>query len=438
MKTPKHQPPDKSDDKATVRKPRPLKPASWLDEVKPDDDVMAVFYGRSPAPPNPVVPDTRPEPPATRPPLESVPAPLGPGKVGSLETPPNPVREPVQVAPPDTNDDGIVAARPPAITQTPPPALAEQRWPASREADFRSPGLTRESDISRGRPDTGVRETGLPTFELPSYSLPDSQIPVSRSADFRETAQQSPAAGEAHWPSRRYKIRVQTRIPQSLNEELTAYCDRRGVTRDSAIDRAIRMLLADDSDTRETISRETGLPAIGLPASREAKRPAHDHDEDHDSKIIMIFERETGRKFRADERHLLPEFRETDPTIVQDAIRYAVKYSREPVGSFAYCAKVIRQRTTRRPSGEAPRPDDERSEPSETNGFASSAIPSAPDEDRRRFEIRAAAARLREARRDDPTYTRDRLVEDVRAGFLIQGRDLGIDQIEDALRGLAL
>src|SRR5262249_12846835 len=49
MKTPKHEPPSKADDKAS-RRPRPLKPASWIEEVRPDDDVMAVFYGRTPSP----------------------------------------------------------------------------------------------------------------------------------------------------------------------------------------------------------------------------------------------------------------------------------------------------------------------------------------------------------------------------------------------------
>jgi hypothetical protein len=146
----------------------------------------------------------------------------------------------------------------------------------------------------------------------------------------------------------------------------------------------------------------------------------------------MIFERETGRRFRADERSLLAEFRGTESSLIESAIRYAVKYSREPVGSFAYCAKVIRQRASRRPE------DDRLDALDLTIGSVGTSPPTPAEDDRLRFDVRTAAARLREARRDDPSYTHERLVADVRAGFLVQGRDVGIDQIEDALRGLAI
>jgi hypothetical protein len=205
---------------------------------------------------------------------------------------------------------------------------------------------------------------------------------------------------------------------------LTAYCERRGVTRDAAVERAIRLLVADEPAMRETVNRETGLPDFGLPGDRETAGPSHDHD-DHDDKIIMIFERETGRRFRADERSLVGEFRDVDPAVVADAIRYAVKYSREPVGSFAYCAKVIRQHMQR-----------PKARPEATTNDAPAGAPA--DDEQLRFEIRTAAARLREARRDDATYTHDRIVVDVRSGFVAQGRDVTVDQIEDALRGLAL
>jgi hypothetical protein len=200
------------------------------------------------------------------------------------------------------------------------------------------------------------------------------------------------------------------------------------------------MLLAEDSDSRETGNRETGRPDFGLPVSRETKTDDHDHDDDHDDKIIMIYERETGRRFRADERSLLAEFRTVESSLIEAAIRYAVTYSREPVGSFAYCAKVIRQRAARpRQPSDTLRTEDDRV------GLALEGSTNPPgsgvqlgDDDKLRFDIRTAAARLREVHRDDPTYSHDRLVIDVRAGFVVQARDVTEEQIEDALRGLAL
>src|SRR5262245_16858773 len=104
MKTPKHEP-SSSDDKSP-RRPRPLKPASWLEEVRPDDDVMAVFYGRSPAK---VVPPPVPSP-APPPPVEP-----------SVDSPAPVVSVPVEPVEPAG------------------PATVEPQ-PVSREAELWSPG----------------------------------------------------------------------------------------------------------------------------------------------------------------------------------------------------------------------------------------------------------------------------------------------------------
>jgi hypothetical protein len=73
MKTTKPEPPSKADPKSP-RRPRPLTPAPWLDEVRPDEDVMAVFYGRTPAPaPAPVADPPAPAvEPASDAPVEPV------------------------------------------------------------------------------------------------------------------------------------------------------------------------------------------------------------------------------------------------------------------------------------------------------------------------------------------------------------------------------
>jgi hypothetical protein len=401
MKPTKPESPSKTEDRPAARRPRPLVPASWLNEVKPDDDVMAVFYGRSPS---------------------------------SAAAAPEPTADPVALAP---------APAPAPVTPVPvvTAPLAQiapipEPQPVSRETENRETGLQRETFVSRSLPVPGDRETAIEPIGLPGDRRPGDRNHVNRETDFRSPETSPTGAHEGHWPSRRYKVRVQARIPQSLNDELTAYCTRRGVTRDAAIDRAIRMLLSDDPTVRETVNRETGLPDIGLPVSRETKTAHHDHDhDDHDDhQIMMIFERETGRRFRADERSLVGEFRDVDPTIVTDAIRYAVKYSREPVGSFAYCAKVIRQRLARGAMPGDRGRDDERADtppPQPTTA-------SLPEDDKLRFEIRTAAARLREVHRDDSSYTHERLVLDVRSGFVVQGREVTREQIEEALRGLSL
>ncbi len=359
-------------DEKPARRPRPLTPASWLEEVKPDDDVMAVFYGRAPV------------------------------------TPPAPEPEAREEKPEET---GL-------------PVLEE---PVSRETENRSPGRLRSPAVSRSLPaglprETETKKTGLPVVPTPKdrFSEPKIGGPPPKRDEVE-------VQGEAHWPSRRYKARVQTRIPKMLSDDLTDYCERRGVTRDAAVERAIRLLLSEDATARGVDNRETGLPEFGLPGDRETEPAHHDHDDDHDDKIIMmLFERETGRRFRADERGLLAEFRGLDTGVVQQAIRYAVKYSKEPVGSFAYCAKVIRQRASR---AKAPSGPVEPAPPADTR-------PS--DEESARYEIRTVAARLREAHRDDAGYSHDRLVADVRSSFVANGREITTDQIETALRGLAL
>jgi hypothetical protein len=110
MKTTKPEPPSKADPKSP-RRPRPLTPAPWLDEVRPDEDVMAVFYGRTPAP---------------------APAPVA--------DPPAPAVEPASDAPGE---------------------------PVSRSPEIRSPGLQRETEVSRSAvaclpKETGSDESGLP------------------------------------------------------------------------------------------------------------------------------------------------------------------------------------------------------------------------------------------------------------------------------------
>jgi hypothetical protein len=55
-----------------------------------------------------------------------------------------------------------------------------------------------------------------------------------------------------------------------------------------------------------------------------------------------------------------------------------------------------------------------------------------------KYEIRRAAARLKEARRTDPGYDHDRLVADLLAAFVAQGREVSSADIRSALDGLAL
>lgn len=54
------------------------------------------------------------------------------------------------------------------------------------------------------------------------------------------------------------------------------------------------------------------------------------------------------------------------------------------------------------------------------------------------YEIRRAAARLKEAHRNDASYTHERLVAEVKAGFVMQGREISNSEIEEALKGLAM
>jgi hypothetical protein len=54
------------------------------------------------------------------------------------------------------------------------------------------------------------------------------------------------------------------------------------------------------------------------------------------------------------------------------------------------------------------------------------------------YEIRRAAARLKEAHRNDSSYNREQLIAEVRAGFVMQGREISDSEIEEALKGLAL
>lgn len=367
----KREPQAKVDEKP-ARRPRPLTPASWLEEVKPDDDVMAVFYGRAPVTPPTPEPEVREE---------------------------------------HRENTGLPVAQ----------------EPVSRETENRSPGRLRTPADSRSLPAGLPRETDLVQTGLPVVQEPVSRFNEPPSVDLPPASGEGDVQGEAHWPSRRYKARIQTRIPQTLSDDLLAYCERRAVTRDAAVERAIRLLLSEDAAARGFENRETGLPEFGLPGDRETEPAHHDHDDDHDDKIIMmIFERETGRRFRADERNLLAEFRGLDSGIVQQAIRYAVKYSKEPVGSFAYCAKVIRQRASR-------------TKPSSGPAEVSPVTESRPtDDESLRYEIRTVAARLREAHRDDASYSHDRLVADVRSSFVANGREITTDKIETALRGLAM
>jgi hypothetical protein len=210
------------------------------------------------------------------------------------------------------------------------------------------PGTQSPTDRAPGHPPLGARvpELRAPTSDETGH--PGTHKPGTQKGALRELAPRPDggklASGEPiespHWPSRKFKTRLNLRFPGDLAQQLDAYCRRTGLSKQDAAEIAIRQLLSTDrSANRAPGHPQTGHPQTGHP-EQWVPESAHDHDDEDDDRII-IYQQMTGNRINARDRAAFAEIRHLHTDIIREGIRLSVERAPTPVKSLRYCLGAI-------------------------------------------------------------------------------------------------
>ena len=149
---------------------------------------------------------------------------------------------------------------------------------------------------------------------------------------------------EHFWPSRQYKTRYTVRLPQTLAEQLEAYCADERCDRQTAIERGLRLLFERTSGERASGERTSGRPASGRPVNgRPVTRTSGALATASERELIEVYQQMTGNRVTAKDRVALAEVRHLGPDVVRRGIALAVSRAKSKVDSFRYCLDAIRE-----------------------------------------------------------------------------------------------
>jgi hypothetical protein len=225
---------------------------------------------------------------------------------------------------------------------------------------------------------------------------------------------------EAAYPSRRYKARLTLRLPEPLITNLDTYCHEERLSRQDAIETAIREFLR----ANWTPGRpETGRPETGR-LDVQASRKAHDHDDDEK---MIIYQQLTGNRISERDRIAVREVANFSLDDIREGVRLSVERAPSPVKSFRYCIGAIREVAER--GSRAAKPERPRAVAPAANIGTADVL----QKPLTVYDVRTIAQRFRELHKGEPDYTKERLRADVRTAMIGEGLEPDEKLIEDAI-----
>jgi hypothetical protein len=315
--------------------------------------------------------------------------------------------------------------------ETPPPPATPIR-PKSLFEQAARPGTQSPTPVETGRqishPVTQSPAPSHPVSPQPGTQIPSNRAPTSFTAGHPVSPQpgaQFHQTGEANYPTRKYRERLNLRIPQEIAEMFEHFCRDRGVSKQDAAEVAIRRLM--DSNWAPSDGR-TGHPVSR--AQPGTQSPSQPHD-DHDQRLMIIYQEMTGNRATRRDWAALAEIRQLGEAIIREGIRLSVVRAPSPIKSFRYCLGAIWEVATRGVARTGP--EHERT-----------AKPEAPSETQPAvvietaisvYDIRRIAARFRELHHGESDYTKENLRADVRTALIGEGREPDDRLIDEAIGG---
>jgi hypothetical protein len=313
--------------------------------------------------------------------------------------------------------------------ETPPPPAAPIR-PKSLFEQAARPGTQSPTPVETGR------QTSHPVTQSQSPSHPVSPQSGTQSAANRapnnfttghpiisQPGTQFHQAGEANYPTRKYRERLNLRIPQEISERFEQFCRDRGVSKQDAAEVAIRRLI--ESNWAPS-SDKTGHPVDRVQLGTQSPSQVHD---DHDQRLRIIYQEMTGNRATRRDWAALAEIRQLGEAIIREGIRLSVVRAPSPIKSFRYCLGAIWEVATRGVARSGPEP--ERTAKLEAPSVAPPAV--VVESAISVYDVRRIAARFRELHHGESDYTKESLRADVRTALIGEGREPDDRLIDEAI-----
>lgn len=152
---------------------------------------------------------------------------------------------------------------------------------------------------------------------------------------------------EANYPTRFERDKIGLRLPKDKVTKYKTWCFLNGISLQDAVEKAMDMLLVDQSltDDQQKLVDQTTRRPLDLDIRRSDLDKDHP-DPDNLSYTIEEYKKWTGNNFNSYDHQYFEHIKDVGKEDIRLGIMTSVAGCKTPVGTFKYCIKAIRQSTT--------------------------------------------------------------------------------------------